>query len=106
MTRWLMMLMTLSLGSAALAADGEVIDVAVQGMSCPFCVYNVEKKLRGLDGVDSASVDLKQGQARVVMKPGMQMDAEKLKQAILDAGFTPGAIAVSGDTAAAAAAAK
>jgi len=103
MTRWLMMLITLSLGSTTLAADSEVIDVAVQGMSCPFCVYNVEKKLRGLDGVDSASVDLKQGQARVVMKPGIRMNADKLKQAILDAGFTPGAMTVSGTAAAAAA---
>ena len=61
-------------------------------MSCPFCVYNVEKKLRALDGVSSAEVDLEQGRARVEMRPGGGADRQQLRQAIIDAGFTPGAI--------------
>jgi len=99
MTRCLILFFALSLGQAASAADTEVIDVAVQGMSCPFCVYNVEKKLRGLDGVDQANVNLEQGRARVVMKPGVPMDKARLKQAIVDSGFTPGEITVSDDAA-------
>jgi len=94
-----MMFCTLLLGSAVLAADTEMVDVAIQGMSCPFCVYNVEKKLRGLDGVDQANVNLEQGRARVVMKPGVPMDKARLKQAIVDSGFTPGKFTVSDDTA-------
>jgi len=97
MTRWLMMFITLFLSSAAPAADTEVVDIAVQGMSCPFCVYNVEKKLRGLDGVEQADVNLEQGRARVVMKPGVPIDNDRLRQAIVDSGFTPGEITVSDD---------
>jgi len=96
MSRALMMLFALLLSSGAGAADVEVVDIAVQGMSCPFCVYNVEKKLRALDGVETAEVDLKQGRARVTMKPGVQTDQARLRQAIIDAGFTPGDISVPG----------
>jgi len=92
MIRMLMVVFALSWGSAALAADAEVVDIAVKGMSCPFCVYNVEKKLRALDGVQSADVDLKQGLARVAMQPGAAVDSARLREAIIDAGFTPGAI--------------
>ena len=100
MIRWLMMVFVVALGGPALAADTQVIDIAVKGMSCPFCVYNVEKKLRAVDGVATASVDLKQGRARVVMQPQARPDTEQLRQAIIDAGFTPGDIVVSGSGAA------
>jgi len=69
-----------------------VVDISVKGMSCPFCVYSVEKKLNALDGVQTAKVDLKQGRARVVMQPGVPHDEQQLRQVIIDAGFTPGTI--------------
>jgi len=98
MIRWLMMWVLISVGlgavGTALAAEVEQVDIAVQGMSCPFCVYNVEKKLRALPGVERADVDLGKGQAHVVMRPGMRVETDRLRQAIVDAGFTPGAIDV------------
>ena len=97
MVKLWMVVFALSWGSAALAADAEVVDIAVKGMSCPFCVYNVEKNLHALDGVRSADVDLKQGRARVVMQPGAVLNESRLRKAIIDAGFTPGPISVVPD---------
>ena len=61
-------------------------------MSCPFCVYGVEKNLKRIPGVQSADVDLKAGRARVLMQPGQEPDLERFREAILDAGFTPGKV--------------
>lgn len=96
MIRWLTMAFAVTLSGPVPAADTEVIDIEVKGLSCPFCVYNVEKKLRALDGVAGADVDLKQGRAHVVMRPAARQDINQLRQAIIDAGFTPGEIIVSG----------
>ena len=82
----------LLLSSSVLAADPQVLDIDVKGMSCPFCVYNVENKLKALDGVQTATVNLKSGRARIQMQAGQQADPEQLRQAVIDSGFTPGAI--------------
>ena len=92
MTRIVLILLVWMLAGTTQAAEDKTVDIAVQGMSCPFCVYNVEKKLNALDGVSSARVDLAQGRARVVMQPGNGPSDEQLRQAITDAGFTPGDI--------------
>ena len=97
MGRVLMMMVALIWGSMVLAADGEVVDIAIKGMSCPFCVYSVEKKLSALEGVQSAEVDLEQGRARVAMQPGVAPDSGQLREAIINAGFTPGDISAVSD---------
>ena len=56
----------------------------IEGMMCEGCVENVTKALEGLDGVESASVDLRRGTA-VVMHDGVPN--EKLIGAVVDAGF-------------------
>jgi copper chaperone CopZ len=88
----LLLTLLLALPLAGWAGDGQVVDIQVKGMSCPFCVYGVEKRLKGLPGVDSASVDLKLSRARIVMQPGQEPDLEKIRKAITDAGFTPGEV--------------
>lgn len=108
MIRWFTMALALAAAGAgagaaqdgALAADSRVLDIAVKGMSCPFCVYNVEKKLGAVTGVARAEVDLGQGRARLVMEPGGQTDIDALRQAIIDAGFTPGEVSLPADDAA------
>ncbi len=88
----MLLTLLLALPLAGLAGDGRVLDIQVKGMSCPFCVYGVEKSLKRLPGVDSASVDLKQSRARIVMQPDQEPDLERIRQAITDAGFTPGEV--------------
>lgn len=78
----------------AWAASLQVIEVKVEGMACPFCARGIETNLGKLPGVAKAQVNLESGSARVIAKPGEKVDAGRVKQAILDAGFTPGEIKV------------
>jgi len=78
------------LSMPAWPADQEVVDVRVIGLACPFCAYSVEKSLGKLSGVDNVTVDLAANQVRVVMQAEHTADLQQIKQAIVNAGFTPG----------------
>ena len=44
------------------------LSVVVEGMSCPFCVYGVEKKLKKVEGVKSVIISMKDGVATLIVK--------------------------------------
>lgn len=58
----------------------------IGGMTCDGCVANVEKILRGIDGVERADVSLDEGLARVRFDAQRTSVAE-LVDAVEDAGF-------------------
>ena len=58
----------------------------IEGMTCGGCVANVEKILRGIDGVERADVSLDEGLARVRFDAQRTSVAE-LVDAVEDAGF-------------------
>ena len=80
----------------AFATDQQTIEVEVTGMTCPFCVYGTEKKLRKLEGVDKVEVSLAKKKARIIMKEGQAVDIIAIKKAITDAGFTAGVARING----------
>lgn len=82
--------LALCLPLLAFAADRQVVDIAVEGMTCPFCAYGLEQNLGKASEVDHASASLKDQNVHVVLKPGAQPDVSRYKQLIHDAGFTPG----------------
>jgi copper chaperone len=56
------------------------VELKVEGMTCQGCVRSVEKKLSGVAGVESATVDLAAGKAVVVfddarVQPGQLIGA-------------------------------
>src|SRR3546814_11468909 len=57
-------------------------------MSCPLCVYDLEKQLHKLDGVDTVATDLEHGRIRIGMHEGKALDQPQVQQAVRDAGFT------------------
>lgn len=85
----------LGLPLLAFAAERQVVDIAVKGVTCPFCAYGLEKNLGKASEVDHASASLKNQNVRIVLKPGAQADIGRYKQLIHDAGFTPGETQVS-----------
>lgn len=87
----LILVTLLWLSVPAWSADQEVLDIGVSGLACPFCAYSLEKNLRKLPEVDCAEVNLAENSARVVIKADHEFDLERIKQAIVNAGFTPGA---------------
>jgi copper ion binding protein len=57
----------------------------IEGMSCDHCVRHVGNALKGLEGVQSAEVDLKNKTAQVEHAEGVSLDA--LKAAVSEAGY-------------------
>lgn len=71
-----------------LAQGAAIYNLQVEGLSCPFCAYGVEKKLKGVKGVQAVAVDLASGRVIVTMADGANLDEASARQAVKDAGFT------------------
>ncbi len=91
----------------ALAAV-EQVSVRVDGLACPFCAYNIEKRVKTLEGVEPGArivTSIEHGIAKFPWKGGIAFDPAAVRKAIREAGFTPreltvtvtGAIEVSSD---------
>ncbi len=63
------------------------IDIGIGGMTCASCVMRVEKALKKVPGVDSATVNLATESARIEVQ-GLDMEA-RLRRAVRDAGYEP-----------------
>jgi len=62
--------------------------IQVDGLSCPFCAYGLEKHLKKIAGVEGVDINMKDGKAIVHLKPDVQVDDAALKTAVKKAGFT------------------
>lgn len=58
------------------------IVVGVNGLSCPFCAYGVERKLTELDAVDQILVGIKKGIVQLTVKEGATLSEKQIRQAI------------------------
>ena len=67
--------------------DARQIEVTILGMSCPFCVYGVEQKLKRLDGVEELEVVLETGLATLRLGADADVSNELLRETVKDAGF-------------------
>jgi len=75
-------------------AEIQSVEMQVDGMTCPFCVYGIEKKLKALQEVTDASSNLKTGIVDIKLEGDGKLDIEKLNKAVHDSGFTPGRIKI------------
>jgi periplasmic mercuric ion binding protein len=87
-TRTLALAFGLSMVSIPAFAD-QVVEVDVNGMACEFCAYGLQGTLSELDGATEAEVSLGLQLARIVFEDDTPIDEEQIRQAVLDAGFTP-----------------
>jgi len=69
------------------AAEPRRITVKILGMSCPFCAYGVQQKLKKLEGVEKLDVVLDTGLATLDLKDGADISNEILEKTVKDAGF-------------------
>lgn len=68
--------------------DGGQVILQVDGMSCPFCAYGLEKKLSKLEPVDQIEIELDEGRVILTLKTGTSVSDEALQKAVKEAGFT------------------
>ncbi len=71
-------------------AQIETLTVSIDGMACPFCAYGVEKKLKNIEGVESVTINIKEGVALLSAKKEESINLSRVPGAVRDAGFTPG----------------
>lgn len=74
----------------------KTLEVEVDGMTCAFCVDSLERKLTAMPSVAKVQVSLKANKVRLETD-GDTPSVETIKQAILDAGFTPVKVTVISD---------
>ncbi|MCH7517212.1 MAG: heavy-metal-associated domain-containing protein [Bacteroidetes bacterium] len=88
-------LIILLLGISASLAQSDEVKVRVDGLSCPFCAYGLEKKLNELDGVDSIFIDFEEGLVVMQVTDSENISEEEIRAKIEEAGFTPREIVFS-----------
>jgi len=69
-------------------AAGTQYDLRVDGLSCPFCAYGIEKKLMQTEGVESVDIDLERGVVIVKTREGVKLTEPQMKRLVKEAGFT------------------
>ena len=74
--------------SLAHVTYARTIEVEVHGMTCAFCVDSLERKFKKMDSVENVQVSLKTKTVRLETDENLPT-IETIKQAVLDAGFTP-----------------
>ena len=80
------------LSASVFGADETVLEIDIHGLTCAFCVYNLEKKLGKLSEVEEVLISLKSNKARLTLKEGAHIDSAALQEVVVRAGFTPGEV--------------
>ncbi len=70
-------------------ASTTYIQVRVDGLSCPFCAYGLEKKLKKLEGAKNLQISLENGMATFEVPTNKKPEKAKVEKIVTDAGFTP-----------------
>jgi copper chaperone CopZ len=60
----------------------QTFEMQISDMTCPNCTRAVTGLLQGVNGVESAQVDLESGKAVVKVKPGAKVDEAMLTAAV------------------------
>jgi len=73
------------------------IKIEVDGLSCPFCAYGLEKNLKKLEGVETIKIDVENAFVLLTIAEGKSVDEATIRENIKDAGFTPRVITKDND---------
>ena len=77
--RFLAFAVLITSGAPSVFSGVEEVTVQVDGLSCPFCAYNIEKRVRRLEGLPRARAALRRG-----YRGGLQIFAVELVHTVDD----------------------
>ena len=80
-------------------AQSQQVNVRVDGLSCPFCAYGLEKKFKKIEGAKDIKIDVDKGLLTFTMEKDKTVTEEEIKKKVKQAGFTPREITYSEATA-------
>ena len=70
------------------------VSIEVDGLSCPFCAYGLEKKLKRIDGVEKLEIKINDGLAILTFADSSKVDTKAIARKVKEAGFTPGKVTI------------
>lgn len=74
---------------AATPTGPEEIEMVVTGLSCPFCAYGLEKRLRSeIEDLGDLEMEARTGKVTFRVEDGSELTDERLRKIVNDAGFT------------------
>lgn len=76
-------------------AEIKEVEIRIDGLSCPFCVFGLKQQMKKLEAIDRLNISLKNSLARITLKEGSSLNIEDLKNAVKDAGFSVREIRIS-----------
>ena len=74
-----------------------LVEIRVDGLSCPFCAFGLEKKLKSIKGAKEIEIDLDKGKVLFKLEDGNPIEKEKIKELVKEAGFTAKSVRLSND---------
>ena len=79
--------MILVLVSFTMEAQVKTVNIQASGLTCSMCSNSIFKALQTLDFVDKVDANIKNSSFNISFKPGTDIDFDKLKAKVEDAGF-------------------
>ncbi len=76
-------------------AQVEEVGIKLDGLACAFCAYGLEKKLKGLKGVEKLEILVDEGTAKVTARKKETLSVEGIEKAVRDGGYTPREISLT-----------
>jgi copper chaperone CopZ len=67
--------------------EARIIKAKVNGLVCDFCSRSLEKVFEKQEEVETIKVDLDLGQVAIYIKPGKDLDDNKIKRLVKDSGY-------------------
>jgi len=74
--------------SAQEATNVTYVKIQVDGLSCPFCAYGLEKNLKKIKGAKDVFISVEDGYTTFNVPKESQPTEDELKKIVKDAGFT------------------
>ena len=65
------------------------LKIEVDGLSCPFCAYGLEKNLKEVENIKDIKIDVENAFVLLSISEGKGIDEHLIRKSIKDAGFTP-----------------
>lgn len=74
--------------SPSITLEGATVILKVDGLTCPFCTYGLEKRLKELSAVDAVLILVSDGLVQLRLTEGRRLEDEDLASVVDRAGFT------------------
>lgn len=72
-------------------SDAQILELnqKIFGMDCAPCAKGVENRMKRLNGVQNAELDLNSGEARLIFSDSHDTSLQQIQRSIIDGGFSP-----------------